>query len=217
VVTLEDVVKTYESPRGPIRALDGLSLHVKGGEFLVIRGPSGSGKTTLLMIIAAMLRASAGSIRINGHELDSMSSREREEFRARTIGFVFQMFHLIPYLNVLENVILAAGREWVGDVKKKAEKLLNGLEMQERIYHRPAELSTGERQRTAIARALLNDPILFLADEPTGNLDPANAGAVLSYLCDLNGRGCTVILATHEAGAEQFAHRVVSLEKGKLV
>lgn len=217
MVILKDVVKTYESARGSVRALDGVNLRVRKGEFLVIRGPSGSGKTTLLMVIAAMLRVSEGSVKINGHELDQLSNREREEFRAGSIGFVFQMFHLIPYLNVLENVLLAARAERGAGATKKAEELLNGLEMQERIRHRPAELSTGERQRTAIARALLNDPILFLADEPTGNLDSENAGAVLGYLSDLNRRGCTVILATHETAAERFAHRVVSLDKGKIV
>jgi ABC-type lipoprotein export system ATPase subunit len=217
VVILEDVTKIYETPRGPIRALDSVDLHVKEGEFLTVRGPSGSGKSTLLMVIAAMLRVSSGEIRINGIQLNRMTGREVEEFRARTIGFVFQMFHLIPYLSVLENVLLADRAAHVGAMTEKAENILAGLQMQDRIHHRPAELSTGERQRVAIARALLNDPILFLADEPTGNLDAENAGAVLSCLSDLNQKGCTVILATHEAGAEQFAHRVVALEKGRLV
>jgi putative ABC transport system ATP-binding protein len=168
------------------------------------------------MIMAAMLRASSGEVRINGNELRQMGSREMEELRARTIGFVFQMFHLIPYLNVLENVLLAARAGVKSELASKAEELLAGLEMQDRIDHRPSELSTGERQRVAIARALLNDPILFLADEPTGNLDPDNAGVVLSFLSDLNRQGCTVVLATHEVEAVQFATRVVSLEKGKL-
>jgi len=217
VVILEDVVKIYKSSRGSVRALDAVNLHVKRGEFLAIRGPSGSGKTTLLMIIAAMLRASSGTIRINGQDLGIMSNREREEFRAGTIGFVFQMFHLIPYLNVVENVVLASGAERGAAVTQKAKEILEGLEMQERCQHKPAELSTGERQRTAIARALLNDPILFLADEPTGNLDPENAEAVLSYVSELNRQGCTVIMSTHEAEAQRFAHRVVTLERGKIV
>jgi len=217
VVILENVVKNYETPRGLIRALDGVSLQVKHGEFVAIRGPSGSGKTTLLMIIAAMLRVSAGTVKIDGNELDGMNGREKEEFRSSTIGFAFQMFHLIPYLNVLENVLLAAKREPLVNVEKKAVGLLDGLEMQHRIYHRPAELSTGERQRTAIARALLNGPKLFLADEPTGNLDPANARAVLDYLRELNEKGCTVVLATHETEAERYAHRLVSLDKGCIV
>jgi len=217
VVILENVVKTYESPRGLIRALDNVSLRVEDGEFVAIRGPSGSGKTTLLMIVAAMLRVSSGTVKISGTELDKMSSREKEEFRSSTIGFAFQMFHLIPYLNVLENVLLAARRESRSNAESKAADLLKGLEMQHRIYHRPAELSTGERQRTAIARALLNGPKLFLADEPTGNLDPENACAVLEYLRKLNEKGCTVILATHEAEAENYAQKVVSLDMGRVV
>jgi len=216
LVLLENVVKTYETVRGPVRALDGVSLQVKEGEFVVVRGPSGSGKTSLLMIVAAILRASSGTVRVNGLDLNRMGGREKEQFRARTIGFVFQMFHLIPYLNVLENVMLAAGTVRKDGIFERAEELLDGLEMRDRIYHRPAELSTGERQRTAIARALVNDPIILLADEPTGNLDPKNADAVLNYLAGLNRRGCAVILATHETGAEQYAHKVVVLEKGRL-
>jgi putative ABC transport system ATP-binding protein len=217
VVILKDVAKFYESSRGPVRALDGIDLEVKDGEFLVVRGPSGGGKTTLLMTIAAMLRATSGTVEVNGQDLGRMNSREKEEFRSRTIGFVFQMFHLIPYLSVLENVLLASREERGEAVLRRAVELLHGLEMQERSQHRPSELSTGERQRTAIARALLNDPILFLADEPTGNLDPENAGAVLAYISELNRKGCTVILSTHEAEAEQFAHRVINLEKGSIV
>jgi ABC-type lipoprotein export system ATPase subunit len=217
VVVLEDVVKIYESRRGSVRALDGVSLHIRGGEFVAIRGASGSGKTTLLMTIAAMLRVSSGTVRINGQDLNTLSRREMDEFRAGTIGFVFQMFHLIPYLNVFENVLMASRRERGKAVAQKAMEILAGLDLHERSQHKPAELSTGERQRTAIARALLNDPVLFLADEPTGNLDAENAGAVLGYLSELNRQGCTVILSTHEAEAEQFAHRVLTLERGRIV
>lgn len=217
MVILENVVKTYKGPAGPVRALDGISMHVESGEFVVVRGPSGSGKTTLLLIIAGMLRPSEGSVRFNGKDLNQMKGLERERFRAAGVGFVFQMFHLIPYLSVFENVLLAARTEDRADAEKRAGELLNGLEMQERIHHRPAELSAGERQRTAIARALLNDPMLLLADEPTGNLDSENAGAVLSYLSEVHEQGRTVILATHESEIEQSAHRVIRLEKGKLI
>ncbi|MCP5111937.1 MAG: ABC transporter ATP-binding protein, partial [bacterium] len=176
MVSLEDVAKTYRSGRRETRALDGVRLRVGPGEFVVIRGPSGSGKTTLLMTIAAMQSPTSGTVMVDGRELDEMSASEKARFRARTVGFVFQMFHLVPYLTVIENVLLAGGE------RMRATALLERLGMAGRASHKPSELSAGERQRTAVARALLRRPKLLLADEPTGNLDPENARAVLSYL-----------------------------------
>ncbi len=211
MVSLEDVAKTYRSGRRETRALDGVRLRVDSGEFVVVRGPSGSGKTTLLMTIAAMQSPTSGTVMVDGRELDEMSASEKARFRARTVGFVFQMFHLVPYLTVLENVLLAGGE------RMRATALLERLGMAGRASHKPSELSAGERQRTAVARALLRSPKLLLADEPTGNLDPENARAVLSYLSDFHKQGGTVIVATHEAAAEPVADRVVSMRDGKIV
>ena len=214
MVELRNVVKTYNTGHGEVRALDGVDLSVKPGDFVVVRGPSGSGKTTLLLTIAAMLRPTSGTVIVAGRNLAEMSAREKLCFRGETIGFVFQMFHLVPYLSVVENVLLAAGGE--DNHISRAAKLLDEFGMGHRASHKPSELSAGERQRTAIARALLNGPTLLLADEPTGNLDHKNARAVLDYLSDFHRAGGTVIVATHENVAESRASRVVSLLDGRV-
>lgn len=199
-----------------MRALDGIDLEVREGEFVAVRGPSGSGKTTLLMAIAGMLRPSAGTVRVNQQDVYGLGNRERAAFRAKNIGFVFQMFHLVPYLNVLENVLLAAPVDDRSSRSTAAAELLDELGLAERATHRPSELSAGEKQRTAIARALLNRPKIILADEPTGNLDPDNAETVVQHLHDFQQNGGTVVVATHGPTAEAFASRVVRLRDGKL-
>jgi len=217
MILLEDVVKVYASGGRRVTALGGISLHVERGEFLVVRGPSGSGKTTLLMTIGAMLHPSAGSIRIDGQDLNPMSARRRALFRARTIGFVFQMFHLVPYLNVADNVALAEVHGGNGEARTRVRQLLEQLGIEGRALHKPSELSAGERQRTAIARALMNNPKVLLADEPTGNLDAENARVVLGHLSDFHHKGGTVVLATHQLEAHSLASRVVNLREGQLV
>jgi putative ABC transport system ATP-binding protein len=216
LVALEQITKIYTTREATVTALEEIDFTVDQGEFVLLQGPSGSGKTTLLMITGAMLSPTRGRVTIDGQNLFQMSSRDKEEFRARTIGFVFQMFHLIPYLKVIDNVVLAAGAVDQADVAKRAENLLGSLGMGERILHRPSELSVGEKQRVAIARALINQPKIVLADEPTGNLDPENADAVLSRLSDFHREGGTVVVATHNVEAEQFADRVIRLDRGRI-
>ncbi len=216
MVVLQNVAKTYRKGRGQIRALSSVSLHIERGEFVVLSGPSGSGKTTLLMTMAAMLRPTSGSVRVHQSDLYAMSIGERADFRARNIGFVFQMFHLIPYLNIVENVLLAARLIGRSDRIQAAEELLTQLGLAERGLHRPAELSAGEKQRVAIARALFNRPGIILADEPTGNLDPDNAASVLGHLSEFHRSGGTVIIATHGPSTERFADRVVYLRDGSI-
>jgi putative ABC transport system ATP-binding protein len=215
MIVLEEITKSFMSGKRKVVALDAVTLRVAKGEFVVVRGPSGGGKTTLLLTMAAMQRPTSGRVEVDGQNLGEMNARERARFRALTFGFVFQMFHLVPYLNVLENVTLAAGAVGPNDAREKAEALLKQLGMQERVLHMPAELSAGERQRTAIARALLNDPKVLLADEPTGNLDPENAAAVFGFLSDFHNKGGTVIVATHETEVERIADRVVTLLRGR--
>lgn len=214
MIVLENITKIYQTRRAPVTALDGLCLEINDGEFVAVRGPSGSGKTTLLMTIAAMLRPSRGHVLIDGHKLYQMSVGNRARFRAREIGFVFQMFHLIPYLTVIDNVLLAAGVTADKNPTARAMELLNVLGLRDRAQHKPSALSAGEKQRTAIARALLNNPTLLLADEPTGNLDPANADVVLNHLSAFHQHGGTVILATHSRRAEQLVDRTVHLQNG---
>ena len=216
MVRLENVGKTYETKQGSVKALDDISLEIKKGEFVVVSGPSGSGKTTLLMTIAAMLRPTTGGVFIEQNNLYDMSIRARASFRAQSIGFVFQMFHLVPYLNVVENIALASGAVGPRQQNADSEELIAQLDLKERTFHKPSQLSAGEKQRTAIARALVNQPKIILADEPTGNLDPANAAAVLGHLADFHSRGGTVIIVTHGPEARQFADRLIWLREGRI-
>ncbi len=215
MLVLENLGKTYRTRIHRVKALDGVNLQIDKGEFVVVCGPSGSGKTTLLMMVAAMLHPSRGSVRFDDKDIYKMSGPDRAQFRANNIGFVFQMFHLVPYLNVFENVLVAGGA--VGKVDRtRARELLQQLGLQHRIRHRPAELSAGEKQRAAIARALLNRPKLILADEPTGNLDSENAAGVLNHLRQFQQSGGTVIIATHGPAAGEFATRTIHLRDGMI-
>ena len=214
MVILEDVTKTYRTGRGDINALDSVNLRIEKGEFVVINGPSGSGKTTLLMTIAAMLRPSSGAVSIGGKNVYDMSIRARANFRAENIGFVFQLFYLVPYLNVVENIALASRATGKNTGTDELERLVKQFGLKERAFHKPSQLSAGEKQRTAVARALFNRPQLILADEPTGNLDGENATTVLGYLADFHREGGTVIVVTHASGPEEFADRIIYLRDG---
>jgi len=215
MVTLENVAKVYRTRHGQLKALEDINLQIGQGEFVVVRGPSGSGKTTLLMILGAMLRPSRGTVVFDRTDVYGLNVSARARFRAENIGFIFQMFYLVPYLTVLENVLLARMRSGNGpDDRTKAAQLLQELGLGDRMFHRPAQLSAGEKQRTAIARALLNAPRVLLADEPTGNLDPENAAEVMEHLRNFQADGGTVILATHADLAGKFAGRTVTLAKG---
>lgn len=216
MIRIERLTKSYSGRGNGVNALDRINLEVKEREFVVVRGPSGSGKTTLLLTIGGMLRPTSGRVWIGERDLYALSSRHRAEFRARQIGFVFQMFHLIHYLSVLDNVATAAGQSLTTNLRREAIALLEGLGLSHRIHHKPSELSAGEKQRTAIARALLNKPKIILADEPTGNLDPANAREVLNHLSTFHLRGGTVLLVTHGEEAGQFADRIINLREGVL-
>ena len=217
MIQIENVSKLYRDKRhGEVRALDGLSLSIDAGEFVAVKGPSGSGKSTLLMTMAGMARPTDGRVVVDGVDLYAASGQERARFRAERIGFVFQMFHLVPYLTVLENVLLPTLAGVAHDGRDKALALLERFGMTGRLRHKPGELSTGERQRTAMARALLSDPKLILADEPTGNLDPDNAAEVMGYLCEFHKDGGTVVVVTHEAATEEHAQRVVRIREGEI-
>ena len=216
MIELQNISKIYAGPDGEVRALDEVNLSVESGEFVVIRGASGSGKSTLLLTVGGLVRPTQGTIMVNGEDLYAMSGRERATFRAKNVGFVFQMFHLLPYLDVLENVLVPTIQGGRTSARKQATDVLERLQMSDRLHHRPAELSTGERQRVAIARALLNRPSLVLADEPTGNLDPDNAAEVLGYLTDFHKAGGTVLIVTHDESADQYAERIVLLHKGRV-
>ena len=216
VLELNQVAKAHDSGNGQrVQALDGVSLSVEAGEFVAVRGPSGSGKTTLLLIAGGLLAPDQGVVSIGGRDLGSMSAEGRARFRAENVGFVFQQFHLIPYLSVLHNVMTPAVAAHIADAPERAEKLIAQFGLRSRAHHPTARLSTGERQRTALARALLNRPKLLLADEPTGNLDADNAGGVMAGLSDFAKNGGAVLLVTHDDNAAARADRVVLLKDGK--
>ncbi len=216
MIKLENVSKIYPSKRGEVRALDGVTLHLGEGEFVLVRGPSGAGKSTLLLTLGGMIQPTAGRVQVLGQDLYALSSQGRANFRAYHIGFVFQLFHLVPYLSVLENVLLPTRLLPEPNGRQRALDLLDRFGMADRVHHRPAQLSTGERQRTAIARALVNRPRLLLADEPTGNLDPETGAQILQHLADFNREGGTVVVVSHSPVVEKFAHRTLYLRSGKL-
>ncbi len=200
---------------GALRALDELTLTIGEGDWVAVTGPSGSGKTTLLNILSGLDHPTSGTVRVGGVDLAGLSRGELARYRQRTVGLVFQQFHLIPYLTALENVMLAQYVHSMTD-RGEAEEALRRVGLGERLGHLPSQLSGGEQQRVCIARALINQPPLILADEPTGNLDAVNEAIVMSLLADLHQRGHTLILVTHDASIAARANREIRLEHGRL-
>jgi ABC-type lipoprotein export system ATPase subunit len=218
VLDIQSLSRTYTGPDGAVTALEDVTLTVDVGEFISIQGQSGCGKSTLLLAAGGLLAPDQGTVRVTGTNLYTLRHEERAHFRAHTIGFVFQQFHLIPYLSVVDNILapsLALSGE--NDVRERATELIERFALGHRARHVPSELSTGERQRTALARALLNRPKLILADEPTGNLDGENTERVLGALSELADEGRTVVLVTHDARVADHARRTVRLQSGRLV
>ena len=216
MIELDRVSKVYPTRRGEVRALSDLSLRVEQGEYVAVCGPSGCGKSTLLALVGGLAVATSGRVAVGSKDLSTLSSSERAQFRATQIGFVFQVFHLLPFLNVLDNVLLAAQRPADSETKSRAETLITQFGLAQRTHHRPGQLSVGERQRVAMARALLNQPRILLADEPTGNLDPDNTAMVLDQVDLFHRQGGTVMLVTHEPPAAARARRVIALRDGQL-
>ena len=200
---------------GDVRALDRVSFEVDAGEWIAIMGPSGSGKTTLINILGGLDHPTSGRVVVDGLEIGSLGERELTRYRADKIGFVFQQFHLVPYLTAVENVMLAQYFHSITDEKEAAEALAR-VGLSDRLSHVPAELSGGEQQRVAIARALINNPKVILADEPTGNLDEANEAVVLKLLRDLHDAGHTILVVTHSQAIGNLADRRIELEHGRL-
>ncbi|MFT4637514.1 MAG: putative ABC transport system ATP-binding protein [Verrucomicrobiales bacterium] len=217
MIQLGHIKHRYPSPQGEeVSAVDDVSLSIDAGKFVALRGPSGCGKSTLMLIAGGLLRPSSGEVTVAGMAPYKVSLDERASFRASSIGFVFQQFHLVPYLNVLDNVMaasLATGRK----NRQRAMELIQEFGLEPRQHHTPGALSTGERQRTAMARALYNDPEVLLADEPTGNLDPENADIILKRLLAFADNGGAVLMVSHDDHATSFAHDIVRMSEGKLI
>jgi putative ABC transport system ATP-binding protein len=211
LVQVEQLDKRF----GDVRALDRVSFEVDAGEWIAIMGPSGSGKTTLINILGGLDHPTSGRVVVDGLAIGSLGERELTRYRADKIGFVFQQFHLVPYLTAVENVMLAQYFHSITDEKEAAEALAR-VGLSDRLGHVPAELSGGEQQRVAIARALINNPKVILADEPTGNLDEANEAVVLKLLRDLHDAGHTILVVTHSQAIGNLADRRIELEHGRL-
>jgi len=212
MLELDRVTKTFASPDGEaLTVLDAFTLSVRGGEFVAVCGPSGCGKSTLLSVCGALLRPDTGTVTLSDEDVYGLSANDRARLRAHSIGFVFQQFHLVPYLSVRDNVLAPTLASSIEDADARADELLERLGVRARAAHLPAQLSTGERQRVGLARALLPRPALVLADEPTGNLDEGNGRAVLDALAEFASSGGAVLMATHDKDAAQRAARRVDL------
>ena len=198
-----------------VRALDGVDLEIAAGRLVALAGPSGSGKTTLMNLIGCLDQPTSGEIRIQGQRVDRLSRSKRVRVRRRSVGFVFQSFHLLPELSARDNVALPLLFDRRRDRHERAEALLQRVGLGERMSHLPSELSGGEMQRVAIARALANEPALILADEPTGKLDSKNGEAVAALFRELADSGVAVLMATHDAGLAGRADEVIRLLDGK--
>ena len=213
---LADLTKVYRGRAKEVRALDGCRLDAGPGEFVAVQGPSGCGKTTLLLVAGGLLRPDSGGVALNGEDPYSLSPEDRARWRSESVGFVFQQFHLVPYLTVLDNVLAPSLAKRSAGAAERARDLIEQFSLADRAEHVPAELSTGERQRVALARALLNRPKVILADEPTGNLDGASADRVLGHLGEFAAGGGAVFLVTHDPRATTYAQRTVRMADGRL-
>jgi putative ABC transport system ATP-binding protein len=218
VIDLNGISKTYRLPTGEaVDALNDVSMQIEDGEFVAIMGSSGSGKSTLMNILGLLDVPTAGSYRLSGQETSGLSSVELAQWRNKRIGFVFQTFHLLPRTSALENAelpLLYSDRDSFRGLGRRA---LEMVELSDRISHRPSELSGGQQQRVAIAGALVNEPDLLLADEPTGNLDRRSADEVLANFQSLNRAGRTIVLVTHDAEVAKHCRRIARIERGRIV
>ena len=213
MIRLQEVSKNYEVGGEAVVGLQRISLDIKDGDFVCLRGESGSGKTTLLLTVGGMQRPTSGTVSLADYDdLYALDQAARTRVRAKHIGFVFQLFHLVPYLNVLENVQLGAISR--SDSRPAADALIEKLGLGHRRRHRPEQLSVGECQRVAVARALISQPSVLLADEPTGNLDEGNASIVMSVLQEFCQNGGSLLLATHREESIAYANRLLTIDAG---
>lgn len=216
LVRVERATKVYRRGAADVRALDGVDLEVRRGEWLAITGPSGSGKSTLLHLLGLLDRPTSGRVLLDGRDVTALGDAEASRLRGRRIGFVFQDFHLLPEETALRNVMLPLLYAGTAGAAEKARAALESVGLGARLDHRPAELSGGEQQRVAVARALVKEPLLVLADEPTGNLDSATGERILDLLGDLHRRGITLVVVTHEPAVADRAQRRVEVRDGKI-
>ena len=219
LVALRDITKAYQMGRVTVPALQGVSLEIAPGQFVAIMGPSGSGKSTLMNLIGCLDRPSSGTYLLNGQDVSRLDDDELADIRNRRIGFVFQTFNLLSRYTALRNVEMPMIYATVprAERRRRALRALEQVGLAARVQHTPQELSGGEQQRVAIARALVNEPAILLADEPTGNLDSRSGEEILAVVQDLNARGMTIAVVTHDRDVAQHARRILQLRDGRLV
>lgn len=218
MLRLQAVSKIFHRRGAAVTALQPTTLEIAAGEYVAVVGPSGSGKTTLLSVVGGMLAPTNGQVILDGHSLYELSVKERTGLRGRKIGFVFQTFNLVPYLTALENVqvpLYLAGIS-AREQRRRAQSVLERVGLADRVQHKPGQLSVGQQQRVALARTLANDPALILADEPTGNLDPATREQVLELFDGFHAEGRTLVMVTHDPAAAARAQRTLRLEQGSV-
>jgi len=218
LIDIREITKVYDMGEERVRALDGVTLGVERGEYVGIMGPSGSGKSTLMNLIGCLDTPTSGSYVLNGREVARMSDDELAQIRNQEIGFVFQTFNLLPRTTALQQVELPLVYSGVPrkERRERAVRSLEAVGLADRMGHHPNEMSGGQRQRVAVARALINDPSILLADEPTGNLDSQTGAEIMALFDDLNARGNTIVLVTHEEDVAAHAQRIVRLRDGKI-
>ena len=219
IVDVRDLRKTYRMGDADVHALDGVSITFDEGDYAAIMGPSGSGKSTLLNLLGCLDRPTSGSYLLGGEDVAALSDDELSDIRSRRLGFIFQSYNLIPQLTVLENIEVPLYYQGASEAESRAraKAMAELVGLSPRLSHRPSELSGGQQQRAAIARALVNQPLVLLADEPTGNLDSATGREILSLMDELNRRGRTILMVTHDDAVAQRATRVVRMADGRVV
>jgi len=219
VMSFRDVVKVYPLPAGDVTALDRVTFRVDRGEFISIMGPSGSGKSTLLNLMGCLDTPTSGDIYISGTRTGDMSDSDLTNLRRDRIGFIFQYFNLFPLLNVIENVTFPMMLKSQKSVDpEKGREVLRAVSLEEPLFtHTPMELSGGQQQRVAIARALINDPDILLCDEPTGNLDSKTGAGIMNLMTELNRKGTTIIMVTHDQHIAEYSHRTIRIADGRIV
>ncbi|MBT3283180.1 ABC transporter ATP-binding protein [Candidatus Bathyarchaeota archaeon] len=219
MITINDVTKSYIIGGNQVNALNNVSLEISEGDFMAVTGPSGSGKSTLLYTLGGLLTPNVGRVTVNESDIYSLSQRLRARFRRENVGFIFQTFELLPYLTALENVMLPLSINGINgrEQEDKASDSLEKVGLDERADHKPTELSGGEQQRVAVARGLVNDPKILLADEPTGNLDQKTGDGIMSLLSDLNEEGQTIVFVTHDLSRTVMANKDVGMIDGGII
>ena len=219
MIDVSDVTKSYTIGGNQVNALNDVCLEISEGDFMAVTGPSGSGKSTLLYTLGGLLTPNTGRVLVNESDIYSLNQRMRAKFRRDNVGFIFQTFELLPYLTALENVMLPLSIDGVSDWEQedRAYDSLEKVGLDERADHKPTELSGGEQQRVAVARGLVNDPKILLADEPTGNLDQKTGDGIMGLLSDLNDEGQTIVFVTHDQSRTVIANKVIGMIDGGIM